>query len=71
MDRFLSSLFVTAGIIGAALLLFSVFERNEAVMNIGLILIMGSAMLLIAIVVLGRINCCQKKTRNHRNTLPN
>ena len=70
MYRFLLFLFVSTGIAGAALLLFSVLEHNEAVMNIGLISIMSSAVLLIIIVVLGRISC-YRKTRNYGNTLPN
>lgn len=70
MNRVLLFLFVTTGIVGAALLVLSVLACNEASMNMGLISILSSAVLLIATVVLGRLNCCWQ-TRIHGKAVPN
>ena len=69
MIRFLLFLFVATGVIGAILLLASVFLGNETVMRIGLGLMLGSAVLAIAIVIVGRTNGWWRR-RGYHNTLP-
>lgn len=70
MTRILLFLFVTTGTVGTGLLVLSVLACNEASMNMGLISILCSAVLLIATVVLGRVNCC-RQTQSQGKTLPN
>ena len=69
MKRVLLVLFVATGIVGIGVLLVAVMMGNEAGMNLGLITMLVSALLLILLVVLQRING-HTKTHDYGKTLP-
>ena len=69
MKRVLLVLFVATGLVGITMLLLAVMMGSEAGMNLGLITMLVSALLLIVLVVLQRING-HDKTHDYGKTLP-
>ena len=64
-----AGLFVATGIVGIGMLLLAVMMGSEAGMNLGLITMLVSALLLIVLVVLQRING-HDETHDYGKTLP-